>query len=360
MAAAACLTSTHPVALAATTTPITSLIGTKSSINQSAAVSINNSNSTKSSQSQVKAQQQQLPLTSQQLHSTPIPSRKSSLLFTRSQDQTALKLENTTLSNQYNIDTSNINTSSDPSSSVVSISPDSAFMQLNQNHHLVNNSNNISVSANNSIQHQQSQFTISLPNSLGESSKSVVRGVSNGSPATTFGAKVMDYTEMREVIKHVVQEAIVEYEDEEMAFCRSLAASLRHLDRSKKDVAKLELQHVIVRHTNPNYCQNISNFTLNNNNNNISQLQQQTEEERSNVSAVSSLMSVSSGVDCGNSGSDSGCGIRLNSINNNNNNSSTVGSSSFSSTSVNTIMSSSSKANSAIGGDGDNNKSKKI
>ncbi|KAI2806198.1 hypothetical protein BLOT_005209 [Blomia tropicalis] len=66
--------------------------------------------------------------------------------------------------------------------------------------------------------------------------------------------KVLEYDEMREVIKSVVQDAMVEYEDEEMAFCRSLASSLRSLDRSMKEIIKLELQQVIVRHTNPNYC----------------------------------------------------------------------------------------------------------
>lgn len=67
--------------------------------------------------------------------------------------------------------------------------------------------------------------------------------------------------DVREVIKNVVQEAIVDYEDEEMAFCRSLAASLRTLDRSKKDVAKLELQQVIVRYTNPSYCKSNLNMS---------------------------------------------------------------------------------------------------
>lgn len=84
--------------------------------------------------------------------------------------------------------------------------------------------------------------------------------------------KVLEYDEIREVIKSVVQDAMVEYEDEEMAFCRSLASSLRSLDRSMKEIIKLELQQVIVRHTNPNYCGigngNIHQQAGNNNNSN--------------------------------------------------------------------------------------------
>lgn len=59
--------------------------------------------------------------------------------------------------------------------------------------------------------------------------------------------------ELFDWIKSVVQDSLAEYDDEEMSFCRSLAAPLRSLDRTKKDIVKLELQQVIVRHTNPNY-----------------------------------------------------------------------------------------------------------
>ncbi|KAH7643433.1 hypothetical protein HUG17_10124 [Dermatophagoides farinae] len=54
---------------------------------------------------------------------------------------------------------------------------------------------------------------------------------------------LLDYDEMRNIIRTIVNEAIIEYEDEDMAFCRSLAASLRTIDdRLKKDLTKLELQ----------------------------------------------------------------------------------------------------------------------
>jgi len=44
-----------------------------------------------------------------------------------------------------------------------------------------------------------------------------------------------------------------EKDDEEMAFCRSLAASLRRFEPQEKEIVKLELQQVIVRHSYPNY-----------------------------------------------------------------------------------------------------------
>jgi hypothetical protein len=37
-----------------------------------------------------------------------------------------------------------------------------------------------------------------------------------------------------------------------MAFCRSLAASLRRFKPQEKEIVKLELQQVIVRHSYPN------------------------------------------------------------------------------------------------------------
>jgi hypothetical protein len=46
-----------------------------------------------------------------------------------------------------------------------------------------------------------------------------------------------------------------EKDDEELAFCRSLAASLRRFNPQIKEIVKLELQQVIVRHTHPQYYQ---------------------------------------------------------------------------------------------------------
>lgn len=73
--------------------------------------------------------------------------------------------------------------------------------------------------------------------------------------------------ELLDWIKTVVHDSLIECEDEEMSFCRSLAAPLRTLDRTKKDIVKLELQQVIVRHTNPNYlgCNSTSNHSYTNN-----------------------------------------------------------------------------------------------
>jgi hypothetical protein len=47
-----------------------------------------------------------------------------------------------------------------------------------------------------------------------------------------------------------------ERDDEEMAFCRSLAASLRRIAPLQKEIVKLELQQVIVRHSYPEYYSN--------------------------------------------------------------------------------------------------------
>lgn len=79
----------------------------------------------------------------------------------------------------------------------------------------------------------------------------------SGTSISNSGKATSDYTEMhRDAIKRVVRETMDELEDEEMSFCKSLAASLRTLDRRQKEVAKLELQQVIVRHTNPSYSNN--------------------------------------------------------------------------------------------------------
>lgn len=49
-----------------------------------------------------------------------------------------------------------------------------------------------------------------------------------------------------EVTKQIREEKIKADEDEDAAFCRSLAANLRLLDRGRKELAKLELQKVMV------------------------------------------------------------------------------------------------------------------
>ena len=146
-------------------------------------------------------------------------------------------------------------------------------------HHVMNNSGTASPAAGLFITNGPNTAIV---NTSPQSNNSTVQSTSNNTSSTFNSLNGNIYnSDMREVIKNVVQEAIVDYEDEEMAFCRSLAASLRTLDRSKKDIAKLELQQVIVRYTNPNYCTSLgtshnggggdtvsNNSQLNNNNSN--------------------------------------------------------------------------------------------
>lgn len=164
------------------------------------------------------------------MQSTPIPaSRKSSLFLLTSKDHSPVTSSSTSLS----LD----NTSSlEASVSVPGAAPLSTYVLSSAG--LVNAAN-LSVASNSSsfLQQAASQFANST--------------VSPGKSATT--GKAVECTELRDVIKQVVLDTIGELEDEEMSFCRSLAASLRTLNRSEKEVAKLELQQVIVRHTNPNY-----------------------------------------------------------------------------------------------------------
>ena len=239
----ATLTSPHQqIAIAAAASPhsfsAANLVGTKSSASTisnlaSSAVSICKSDTAS-------------PLPVQQFQSTPIPaSRKSSALFLLSKDHSpvvstpaALTLDNSsTASLEHSL--SAVIPSSAATSSGTFVLSGTSFA----------NASNISIAP--------STPTAQLTNSIMPSVASAFSRASVLSPsATVVGGKVQDYIEMREVIKSMVQEAIVEFEGEEMAFCRSLAASLRTLDRSKKDIAKLELQQVIVRHTNPGYCNN--------------------------------------------------------------------------------------------------------
>lgn len=162
------------------------------------------------------------------LQSTPIPaSRKNPLYLLTSKDHSPVTSSSTPLS----LD----NTSSlEHSVSVSGAAPLSTYVLSSAG--LVNAASISAASNSSSILHQAaSQFTNS--------------SVSPGKTTTTGKLPV----EGTELIKQVVLETIGELEDEEMSFCRSLAASLRYLDRSQKEVAKLELQQVIVRHTNPNY-----------------------------------------------------------------------------------------------------------
>lgn len=56
---------------------------------------------------------------------------------------------------------------------------------------------------------------------------------------------------MTQIIKKFVQEAILEFEDEDMAFCRSIAGALKRIEKSKRETAKLDLQKIIVRYIDP-------------------------------------------------------------------------------------------------------------
>ncbi|KAF7495832.1 hypothetical protein SSS_07818 [Sarcoptes scabiei] len=62
---------------------------------------------------------------------------------------------------------------------------------------------------------------------------------------------VLDCSEMTQIIKKFVQEAILEFEDEDMAFCRSIAGALKRIEKSKRETAKLDLQKIIVRYIDP-------------------------------------------------------------------------------------------------------------
>lgn len=164
------------------------------------------------------------------MQSTPIPaSRTNSLFLLTSKDHSPITSSSTSLENTSSLE---------HSVSVSGAAPLSTYVLSSAG--LVNAAS-ISAASNSSsiLQQASSQFSNNSTVSTGKSAIS--------------GKLPVECTELRDVIKQVVLETIGELEDEEMSFCRSLAASLRTLDRSQKEVAKLELQQVIVRHTNPNY-----------------------------------------------------------------------------------------------------------
>lgn len=72
-------------------------------------------------------------------------------------------------------------------------------------------------------------------------------------PNAEYNTPTNSGNEIRDAIKSVVHEVLLDNDDEEMAFCRSLAASLRVLDRRQKEIAKFKLQQVMLGITNPEF-----------------------------------------------------------------------------------------------------------
>lgn len=170
------------------------------------------------------------------MQSTPIPAaRKNSLFLLTSKEHSPVPSSSTTLT----LDSSS---SLEQSVSVASGAAAAAALStyVLNNASLVNAASISAASSSSPMLHQtSSQFASNSSLSFGKVAFS-------GKPPT-------ECPELRDVIKQVVVETIGELEDEEMSFCRSLAASLRTLERSQKELAKLELQQVIVQHTNPHY-----------------------------------------------------------------------------------------------------------
>ncbi|KAH9418646.1 hypothetical protein DERP_003972 [Dermatophagoides pteronyssinus] len=89
-----------------------------------------------------------------------------------------------------------------------------------------------------------------VTNSLNLSSSTTTNSSSNSSGiyslTSTKSNIICNNDELHNVIRKIVSETIIQYEDEDMAFCRSLASSLRRLEQSKKD-EKLAKANVITK-----------------------------------------------------------------------------------------------------------------